>query len=525
MFLPKYSESDINDYIKPWSITQKLGEGASAEVFEITCKRTDPANHSETTAKGALKVITIPANDYEIKQNRAQGMSDEDVRAYYCDVADQIISTIHKLRSFGVHENIVLYGEPFKVNNPDRIGWTVFVPMERLYPLDSIFPQEMNYDRDTVIRLGIEICRALQVCHAHNLLHRDIKPANILVDAQGNFKLGDFGIAKVKEETITDISARGTENYMAPEIIRQEVIHSDDFTADLYSLGLVMFELLNDGRLPGNPDYPSLKTTEDNTRFLMRKMTGNFSSFAKRDDSVLLSAIAEACEISIGKRYQSAAEMERTLEVVSGDLIIRAAPKKLERKNMTFGRYAGEPITWIILEDKPDEMLLLSEKILDAKEFHAENTEVSWEGSTLRSWLNGYDSNANDYGINYSGSNFISETFRGEERKRLIRIGGDWVSLLAANEVYETEQAERFGFSRDRTVADPNRMAAGIAFAIENGLNQSTGNDTSVWWLRTSATERNRALFVDGRGIVCCSGGTVFDRSFGVRPIIRLSKR
>lgn len=512
MSLSKYSESEINELITPWKITKELGSGASGLVFEI----------ARGPVRGALKVIPIPSDESEIEMNRARGMSDEEISAYYRDVADNIISTIQTIRSFGNQKNIVNYSQPAKFINSDNIGWTVFVPMELLQPIDTVFPKGEIPNRKEVIRLGIEVCDALQVCHEGKLMHRDIKPENILIDGQGNYKIVDFGIARIKEKTITNISARGTENYMAPEIIKKETSHSNDFTADLYSLGIVLFELLNDGRFPTNPDFPSLKTSEDNTRFIHRKMNGDLPFIAKHEDGSLIDIIAKASDADISERYRSAEEMKSDLMKALEEPGPKPLPAKKERKTLTFGQYAGEPIKWIVLEEDADEILLLSEKILDAKEFHSENTKISWSKSTLRSWLNGYGAGVNDYGLDYTENNFIDEAFSQDEKERLTEFKGDKVRLLATEDVYETERAETFGFCIERIVADPNRVAETSAFAVENGLR--TEGQTGCWWLKTQGTENNRAMFVDSSGIVCFSGATVFDRSFGVRPVIRLCK-
>ena len=73
-------------------------------------------------------------------------------------------------------------------------------------------------DETEVIRLGIELCRALEVCHRQGILHRDIKPGNILVSKDGEFKLGDFGVAR--EWVDASMTIVGTRSYLAPEAVK-----------------------------------------------------------------------------------------------------------------------------------------------------------------------------------------------------------------------------------------------------------------------------------------------------------------
>jgi hypothetical protein len=142
-----------------------------------------------------------------------------------------------------------------------------------------------------------KICEALQFAHEEGILHRDIKPENILLDAKGRVKIADFGIAKLVGEEHPDISltatgaALGTMHYMAPEQIEKPA--TVDHRADIYSLGVVFYELLT-GELPlGRFGPPSAKTPVDS-----------------RVDDVVMRTLEKERE----KRFQSAGEMGTTVE-------------------------------------------------------------------------------------------------------------------------------------------------------------------------------------------------------------------
>jgi len=108
-----------------------------------------------------------------------------------------------------------------------------------------------------------EICNALQFAHDEGVLHRDIKPENILLDTRGRIRIADFGIAKLLDDTARSITltqgmSPGTPQYMAPEQIEQP--STVDHRADIYSLGVVLYEMLT-GELPiGRFAAPSEKT-------------------------------------------------------------------------------------------------------------------------------------------------------------------------------------------------------------------------------------------------------------------------
>ncbi len=157
------------------------------------------------------------------------------------------------------------------------------------------------------------ICDALQFAHSEGVLHRDIKPANILMDAKGRVKIADFGIAKIVGEpkrgsTLTASGyTLGTPHYMAPEQIEKP--GDVDHRADIYSLGVVFYELLT-GELPiGRFALPSDK-----------------SPVAESVDEIVLRALAKERE----RRQQSAGEMKTEVESATAAGAVRVEAKSPE---------------------------------------------------------------------------------------------------------------------------------------------------------------------------------------------------
>lgn len=144
------------------------------------------------------------------------------------------------------------------------------------------------------LQIVSDICNAMQFAHDNGVVHRDIKPNNILVNTQGQVKIADFGLAKLNEldaSVMTQLTQTrqvfGTPKYMAPE--QTESAKEVDHRADIYSLGVVFYELLT-GELPiGRFDLPSQRVQVD----------------VKLDDVVL-----RALEKHPERRYQSARDMQ-----------------------------------------------------------------------------------------------------------------------------------------------------------------------------------------------------------------------
>lgn len=193
--------------------------------------------------------------------------------------------------------------------------------MELLTSFMKYFHHE-GFRRQDLIKLGIDMCRALELCRKKEIIHRDIKPENIFISEDGNFKLGDFGVAANADKTIGRLSKKDTYSYMAPEVYKAEPYGP---TVDIYSLGIILYRLLNNLKEPFLIDGNEIKDYEN---ALDRQMKGEQLPLPLSDSGELARIVLKAASYSPLDRYSSPTEMREDLEklVNANDRVLLFSP-------------------------------------------------------------------------------------------------------------------------------------------------------------------------------------------------------
>lgn len=288
-----------------WKIVRLIGEGTYGKVFEI-CR-----SEYGIEEKAALKIISIPASKSEYSSVLTDCMDELSATEYFRNYMQEMIREISLMSKLKGNSYIVCYEDHEVKNRAETVGWDIMIRMELLTPLNEYTREKGTLGKDEVIHLGIDICKALEVCQKYDIIHRDIKPENIFVADYGNFKLGDFGIARIASQTSGASTRAGTNAYMAPEIYRGEHYGK---TVDLYSLGLVLYRLLNDNRLPFMPQYPTPLRFQDRENAQAMRLSGAPIPAPAHADPVLANVIAKACAYNAEDRFSSATDMRLSLE-------------------------------------------------------------------------------------------------------------------------------------------------------------------------------------------------------------------
>lgn len=287
-------DRDKNIKYKGWKIVRRINSGSFGTVYEI--EREDDCQF-----KAALKVIDIPKSEDDLDQIKERiGKSEESLKKYCENMVSDIIKEFKLMYELKGISNIVSYEDHEIQRYRDGISWRIMIRMELLTSLNE-YKQQCKMEREDVIRLGIDLCRALSICRSKKIIHRDIKPGNIFVSNEGTFKLGDFGIARVLEahDEFLELSQIGTPNYIAPEVSSGKY----SFSADIYSLGIVMYKLLNNDELPKKES----------------RSKGEPLQAPCNDNTQLANIVLKACSFHPEDRYETPEEMQEELEKVLQD--------------------------------------------------------------------------------------------------------------------------------------------------------------------------------------------------------------
>ena len=286
-----------------WKLDAFIGEGSYGKVYRI--RREEFGN----VYTSALKWIALPQKQSELKTLYNEGMTEDSIRAYYCDLVRNLQTEISLMNRLRGTSHVVSFEDHAFVERTDEIGWDVLIRMELLTPLPDHARTGMTV-RD-VIRMGLDMCDALTLCGKNHIVHRDIKPDNIFYSKNGDYKLGDFGVARQMERTMTNMSVKGTPFYMAPEVYSGK---PSDASVDQYSLGLVMHRLLNAQKVPFSPMTDRILTGSEREEAFLTRMRGVSIPPPLQGGIKLNQAICRACSFNPKKRFSGPEAMRAELE-------------------------------------------------------------------------------------------------------------------------------------------------------------------------------------------------------------------
>ncbi|WP_195565334.1 serine/threonine-protein kinase [Blautia wexlerae] len=287
-----------------WKITEKIGEGSFGKVYKA--QRTERGK----SFYSAIKIINIPGSQSELNSVRSETGDDQSARQYFQNLVEECIQEISTMEYFRGNSYIVSV-EDFKVMEYlDAIGWEISIRMEYLTSFMDYCAEKQLTEKE-VIKLGMDLSKALEYCRKLKIIHRDIKPENIFVSRFGDFKLGDCGIARELERTMSGFSKKGTYSYMAPEMYKGKKY---DSRVDIYSLGIVLYRLMNHNRLPFMSLEKQFITYRDKENALNKRVAGEQMSIPVDAGEQFARIILKACAYDPAQRYQTPEELYGALD-------------------------------------------------------------------------------------------------------------------------------------------------------------------------------------------------------------------
>ena len=263
-----------------WKITEKIGEGSFGKVYKA-CR-----SEQGTTFYSAIKVITIPSNPGELSSVRSESPNEQSVKEYFQGLVDECIQEVSTMEYFRGNSHVVSVEDYKVVEYLDDIGWDIFIRMEYLTSFMEYCAEKPLKEED-VIRLGIDLCKALEYCQCQNIIHRDIKPENIVITPGGEAVFIDFGTMRsYKKDGSRDTFVVGTRGTAAPE---QYGYTQTDQRTDVYAIGQTMLYMVSES-------YEMDQLSECNVSRKLKKV------------------IEKACSFEPNKRYTDASELSRAIE-------------------------------------------------------------------------------------------------------------------------------------------------------------------------------------------------------------------
>lgn len=238
-----------------------------------------------------------------------------------------------------------------------------------------------------------------------------------------------------------------------------------------------------------------------------------------------------------------AADTGKAIQLVSGGSAANIGGS--QKDNVFFGNYfqsnrtTKDPVKWRVLSNAGGQLFLLSDQNLDALQYHTEREDVTWETSTIRSWLNGYDASSNtgeSNGIDYTKDNFLDTAFSAKEQTAIAETAvvnddntdynenastdagkdtTDRIFLLSLTETYNKKYFPNYCFSTNTAyVADGGKF----------GYSMYGVGESDSWWLRSPGSNQSRAAFIDWEdGSSVTDGNPVNNKEIAVRPAFNLN--
>lgn len=546
-----------------WYIKEKIGSGAFSAVYKVEAKRS-----TNRTSVAALKIEPITVDGKLFMDEERKRAYLEQKRAAV-ETEASIMYSLRKSPYIVTYEEEDM--RELYINNQFE-GYYYLIRMELLQSVSNqIYNKTFDLSEKNVLNLALNIGQGISAAHRIGVIHRDIKLDNFFIDELGVYKLGDFNIAKQSGIAKTFAGTHGylaPEIYQAKA--DSKAIYTNQ--ADIYSFGICLYQLANmlyfpfeeqlstddaiDRRMNGaklppprcaspefariilkacefttekryediddmvgdlqrlsySQNHPPVQKSEKNTdnKNPMRDLLIYSETISAEEgifENTIVQNSAATVFAEVPEGYSNSANSVNQISSVSSDLSI--GDEVEFGSHYVNGSNEKRSIIWEVLSVKGDKALIISKYALDARPYHNEQGDVTWEKSHIRKWLN--EVFYNSVFSNREKAKIVAVQLTTPDNRLHITKGGndtvDNVFLLSM------EEAKYYFPTNEKRIAMPTEYAR-----LKNLL-ISKGNGC-WWWLRSSGDSQSYAADVDYGGDVDSYGSSAFTSLNGVRPAL-----
>lgn len=286
---------DFEPFWQEWYIEEKVETGNFSDIFKLKKEFED----GDVIYK-AMRVIEIPRVQATASSGNL-GERRQALHGYFGELVKVVEEEIQALHVLNGKPNILPYEAYEVLERQELVGYDILL----LTPIHKSFISYISgrnlEDNSDIIQMAKDICRALEEIHKMDFLHKDLKLENIYMDDEGNYYLGEIGIENRISTFQTGSVKRGPYEYLAPEVYLNKEYSKK---ADIYSLGVILYILCNDGKIP---------------KELQRRDRNGELPLPCKAKERLSEIIFKAMAYEMNERYDTAESMLEDLETLTED--------------------------------------------------------------------------------------------------------------------------------------------------------------------------------------------------------------
>lgn len=208
-----------------------------------------PAMRKDSDSRYIVKIISVPASQVQLEALLLTGAYSSQAAAlsYFKDMADDVAEEVEILKRLAKFEGFLPYEDYQIVPMEDAVGYDVYLLSPYKRSLER-FLKSKPVTHLNAVNMGLDLCASMAMCRRAGFLYVDLKPSNIFVNEKNEFCVGDLGFVRLNALKYASLPERYRSEYTAPEI--QDAMSSLNSTVDIYAIGMILYSVYNDGKLP-----------------------------------------------------------------------------------------------------------------------------------------------------------------------------------------------------------------------------------------------------------------------------------